>query len=70
MFVQKLHASVALQDGPCLEGVPDFAALPKTVTFTDIEVGKRYTKEVTLTNVSGAPAAFKVSIRDADTELS
>ncbi|KAK9826959.1 hypothetical protein WJX74_001840 [Apatococcus lobatus] len=48
------------QDVTEAEGCPAFAALPQSVILNDVDAGKRYTHEVTLTNVSGAPACFKV----------
>ncbi|KAK9868731.1 hypothetical protein WJX84_009166 [Apatococcus fuscideae] len=50
----------SLQEQIGAQGAPDFSALPPSVIFKDAEAGKRYTCEVLLTNVSGAPASFKV----------
>lgn len=41
-------------------GKADFTASPPCVNFNDALGGKEFTQAVVLTNVSGAPAAFKV----------
>ena len=41
-------------------GKADFTASPPCVRFNDAQCGKEYTQAIVLTNVSGAPAAFKV----------
>ena len=50
-----------MQDEIVPEGRPAFTALPQSVAFTDVEAGNHFSKDIILTNVSGAPAYFMVN---------
>ena len=57
---QALIVDFSVQDEVVPEGRAAFAALPRSVAFTDVEAGNHFSQDIILTNVSGAPAYFMV----------